>query len=63
MMTFNCGKILHGPLRRSSKPLPKGEEEKVAGVWGLQAAVVTSHLQAFILLLRPKGEMSQLASG
>lgn len=50
----------------SSKLLPKGGEEKVAGLGGLQATLVASHLQAFILLLRPKGEirlLPVLASG
>lgn len=45
----------------SSKLLPKGEEEKVAGLWGLQPTLVASHLPAFILLLRPKGEIRLLA--
>lgn len=44
----------------SSKLLPKAQEEEVAGVWGLQAAVVASRLQASILLLRPKGEIRLL---
>lgn len=44
----------------SSKLSPKAQKEEVAGVWGLQATVVASRLQAFILLLRPEGEIRLL---
>lgn len=44
----------------SSELLPQGDEEEEAEVWGLQAAVVSSHLQAFTLLLRTRGEIRLL---
>lgn len=62
----NVGQNSALSLREDSRELlPQGEEE-AAAVWGLQAAVVSSHLQAFTLLLRTRGEMwllSRLPSG